>query len=83
MKAHTEFPALEQLPAAVHRQRRRNAAYVRTKHERQESGKELDDLLASAGVDAVTCELPLGTFEVRRQVASSGERYASVTPIKP
>ncbi len=81
MKAHTEYPALETLAKLVHEQRRKVAGELRINREKHELQGQMDKLLEAAGVDAVTCELPLGTFEVRRAVARNGQRFASVTPI--
>ena len=82
MKPHADYPALSELPALVHQQRRKLAAYLRTDRELRAANEEIDGLLASAGADAVTCEIPLGNFEVRRAVTRDGRRYATLAKIE-
>ncbi len=82
MKSHTDFVELDSLPDLVHKQRRLIAGQLRITREERAMREDIDKLLEVAGVDVVRCETPLGPFEVRRQVAGNGNRYASVTQIK-
>lgn len=82
MKPHTEVPGLDSLPTLVHQQRRLLAGQLRITREERDLREQMDALLAQSGVEVVTCDIPLGPFEVRRAVARDGHRYASVTPIK-
>jgi hypothetical protein len=80
MTPHTAHPALGELAALVHQQRRLLAGRIRIEREQHELHEKIETLLAIAGVDVVACTIPLGTFEVRRAVTRDGRRYASVTP---
>lgn len=81
MKPHTDYPALRELATHVHQQRRLLAGQLRITREERALREKVDTLLEHAHVDAVTCAIPLGNYEVRRQIASDGHRYASITPI--
>lgn len=81
MKAHTEYTGLEQLPELVHKQRRLVAGRLRIIREEHAINEQIDGMLSDVGIDVVSCETPLGAFEVRRAVARDGTRYASVTPL--
>ena len=81
MQAHTEVPALEGLDKLVHEQRRKVAGQLRISGEERALREQIDRLLEAAGVDVVSCEIGLGTFEVRRARRHDGSRYASVTPM--
>jgi hypothetical protein len=50
--------------------------------EEREIRERIDALMSAAGAEAVSCTLPLGTFEVRRAITRDGRRYASVAPLK-
>ena len=82
MKKHSEFTELTELPTMVHQQRRLLAGQLRITREERDIRERMDSLLEQTGVDVVTCDTPLGRFEVRRAVARDGHRYASVTPMK-
>lgn len=82
MKPHTEYVALSELPELVHKQRRLVAGQLRIDREVRALNEHIDGVLAEAGVDAVTCEIHLGSFEVRRAVTRDGRRYATVTKIE-
>lgn len=81
MKTHTEVEGLAELPKLVLEERRLTAGELRIIRERKAAQDKLDALLEQAGVDAVTCTIALGTYEVRRQVSRGGHRYATVTPV--
>lgn len=82
MQPDTDFPALDGLKKLVHEQRRLVAGELRIQRERRELEAQMEAMLAAAGVEAVTCEIGLGTFDVRRVIARSGTPYASVRPLK-
>ena len=82
MKPHTEYQDLSALPTLVHQQRRLVAGQLRITREERAIREQMDGMLERAGTDVVTCDTPLGPFEIRRAVARDGHRYASVTPIK-
>lgn len=82
MNPHTLFPALEELPRLVAKERQSVAVELRVKREQHDLRERMDKLLADAGVDVVSVTNHLGTFELRRAVSRSGERYATVTKVK-
>jgi hypothetical protein len=82
MHAHSDYPELSELPALVHQQRRLLAGQIRITREERDLRERMDALLATSGLEVVTCATGLGPFEVRRAVARDGHRYVSVTPIK-
>jgi hypothetical protein len=82
MRPHTEYPALTDLPKLIHEQRRLVAGRIRIEREERAMREKIDALMVASAIEVVSCEIHLGTFEVRRAVTRDGHRYASVTPIK-
>lgn len=82
MKPHTDVPGLADLTDLVAKERRTVAAELRIKREQHELRERMEQLLETSGVEAVLVSNHLGTFEVRRAVTRTGERYATVTKVK-
>jgi hypothetical protein len=81
MQPHSNYPALAGLDDIVHKQRRLVAGEIRIIRERRALEAQIEEALRTAGVEAVTCRINLGTFEVRRSISRDGRHYASVAPL--
>lgn len=81
MQPHSNYPELSTLDALVQQQRRLVAGEIRIIRERRALEAQIEEALRNAGVEAVTCRIKLGTFEVRRSISRDGRHYASVAPV--
>jgi hypothetical protein len=81
MQPHSNYPALAGLEDLVHKQRRLVAGEIRIIRERRALEAQIEEKLRGAGVEAVSCRINLGTYEVRRSISRDGRHYASVAPL--
>ena len=77
MGTHIDNPALAELSALVHKQRRLLAGQLRITREERGVREDIDAVLARAGVQSIDCD----GYALNR-VVRDGKHFATVTPIK-
>jgi hypothetical protein len=74
----TEYPALEDLPGLIQKQRRLTAGQLRISREESALRDEIRRLLDAAGVELVT----VNGYEVRRCHGRDGRDTSRVSPVR-